>query len=94
MDGEAGYSERNAKLIATILTGFFLQFDAIQKFPQNLTKTFELKLNAATVEKSFVDKCWVAVVGMFARVLNNNTTAVSTDSGSESGEVVIGPVVR
>lgn len=50
-------------------------------------------MNAATVEKSFVDKCWVAVVGMFARVLNN-TTAVSTDSGSESGELVIGPVVR
>ena len=32
-----------------------------------------LKLNADTVEKSFVDKCWVAEVAMLAGVLNNTT---------------------
>lgn len=57
-------------------------------------KIFELKLNVVIVEKLFVDKCWVVVVGMFVRVLNNNIIVVSIDSGSEFGELVIGLVVR
>lgn len=50
-------------------------------------------MNVVIVEKLFVDKCWVVVVGMFVRVLNN-IIVVSIDSGSEFGEVVIGLVVR